>query len=153
MKKILFLSLFFLAALIACNNTTVNAQVPTQPEGDLTITGATLSNTDTAYARTPAIHGKGSLAVTVTVTKTSGTASGSAFMFVSNDADHWEQWSASDSMSLASPITYDGVVSKTYTFKVPITYWTYYEVRAIQGGTAVNVFDGWYKFAKDNGMR
>jgi len=152
MKKFLFLSFLLTISLISCNYIGVKAQT-TQPSGSLTITGATLSNTDTAYATSPAIYGKGSLAMTITVTKTSGTATGSAFLFVSNDGVNWEQWSASDSMDLATPILYDGVTQKTYTFKIPITYWLYYEARLIQGGTVVNVVSGDYKFAKDNGYR
>lgn len=148
MKKFLFLSLIAILCF-GCNE--LKAQ--TQPSGTLAITGATLTNTDTAYATSPAILGKGSLAMSITVTKTSGTATGSAFMFVSNDATNWQQWSTTDSMNLASPILYDGVTQKTYTFLVPITYWLYYQVRLIQGGTAVNVVSGDYKYAKDNGLR
>ena len=146
MKKILFL----LIALLSFGS--IGAQT-TQPSGTLTITGATLNDADTAYATSPAIYGKGSLAMSITVTKTSGTATGSAFLFVSNDGVNWEQWSTTDSMNLASPILYDGVTQKTYTFKVPITYWLYYEARLIQGGTAVNVASGDYKYCKDNGYR
>lgn len=148
MKKFLFLSLIAILCF-GCNE--LKAQ--TQPSGTLSITGATLTNTDTAYATSPLIQGKGSLAMSITVTKTSGTATGSAFLFVSNDGVNWQQWSTTDSMNLASPITYGGVEQKTYSFLVPITYWLYYQARLIQGGTAVNVASGDYKFAKDNGLR
>lgn len=150
MKKFLFLSLIAILCF-GCNE--LKAQT-TQPTGALTITGgATLTDADTAYASTPAIYGKGSLGVSVTVAKTSGAATGSAFLFVSNDDVNWQQLSTTDSMNIASPISYDGVNQKTYTFLIPITYWNYYQARVIQGGTAVSVLSGDYKFCRDNGYR
>jgi hypothetical protein len=149
MKKILFLVTI---ALLCFGSTDIRAQTQTQPWGAMTITGATLTNADTAYGYTE-INGTGAVAITMTVTYTSGTLAGNGSMFVSNDATNWELLSATDTMAISAPITIAGVTQKTYTWKIPISYWRYYRPRLFTTGTSVGVVSGKYKFSRDNGYR
>ena len=150
MKKILFLVTTALV-LFACND--IRAQ-PVQPYGALTVSGASLSNTDTAYAyNTVPIDGAGSVSISATATYVSGTMAGGAWLFVSNDGTNFVPYSATDTMILVGPITFNGVTQITKVWTLSENYYRYYRVRFRQTGTAASTASGTYTLRRESGYR
>lgn len=129
------------AALLGSYQTT-EAQV-TAGSGILTVSGATLTNADTAYL-TGTINGKREVTISATVEYTSGTLAGDGRLFVSCDGTNYELYSDTDTMTVSTPITFNGVTQKTKSWRIPINYWKYYMVRLRTTGTSVGVASGDY---------
>lgn len=135
MKKIF---LFLVVAMLAfsCNT---KAQLTSQPYGELTVTGATLTNADTAYAVCKLDGGAGTVSISATVTRTSGTLAGGGYLFGSIDGTNYEQYSTTDTMAIANPITFNGVTQITKVWKLTSSPYRYYRIMARTTGTSVGV--------------
>jgi hypothetical protein len=104
------------------------------------ITGATLTNADTAYA-TSAVVGAfyESFAITATVTKSSGTIAGNIVLQGTVDGSTWVSLATADTLADATA---------SYKFSdVPAKYYRY-RVRAISTGTSVSVLSSDYYILK-----
>jgi len=124
-KLILFVSLLMLGiGAMAQSNSTIQT---------IPFTADTLTNGDTAYMTSPAIHGLWTYAFQAAGDELTGTATLTGIIQFSNNNTDWSTSATADSLSL----TADG--SFIWGGTCP---WKYVRVEVIQTGTATSAIDG-----------
>lgn len=128
MKNIILLLAVSLSSL------TVSAQ-----SGALTVTKATLTNTDTSYLKPNSPGASRWLSIQLNVTKVSGTTAGTASLQLSEDNVNWFPVSVAgvDTLTISN-----ATISKRWEVGAPKS--RYYRVRVYSTGTSVQTVAGSY---------